>query len=105
VIGRFGVDPCSHRGVCPPRRHDFPARSIYSHFELSRFDGPRFPCRGSHPTHSNGEVQRIVKTSLGRMVKCWVPNIFLINPSLSHQPSLPVVVHIPLGQMVRYKGL
>jgi hypothetical protein len=43
---------------------------IYSHFELSRFDSPHFPRRGSHLTHSNGEVQRIVKTSSGRMVKC-----------------------------------
>jgi hypothetical protein len=66
----FGLNPRSHRGVRPPCRHGFPARDVYSHFDPSRFDGPRFPRRGSRPTHSNGEVQRIVKTSSGRMVKC-----------------------------------
>jgi hypothetical protein len=70
VPGCFGVDPHSHRGVCPSCRHGYSARGVYSHLELSRFDGPRFPRRGSRPTHSNGDVQKIVKTSLGRMVKC-----------------------------------
>jgi hypothetical protein len=67
VPRHFGVDPHSHRGVRPPRRHGFSARGVYSHFELSRFDDPHFPYRRSHPTRSNGEVQRIVKTFLGRM--------------------------------------
>jgi hypothetical protein len=70
VLGRFGVNPRSHRVVHPPCRHGFPTRSVYSHLELSHFDGPHFLRRGSHPTRSNGEVQRIVKTSSGRMVKC-----------------------------------
>jgi hypothetical protein len=70
VPGCFDVDPRSHRGVCPPRRHGFPARGVYSHFELSRFDGPCFPRHGSCLTRSNGEMQRIVKTSLGCMIKC-----------------------------------
>jgi hypothetical protein len=70
VTGPFGVDSRSHHGVRLPRRHDFPARSFYSHLELSRFDSPRFPHHGSRPTHSNGEVQRIVNTSSGRMVRC-----------------------------------
>jgi hypothetical protein len=77
----FDVDPRSLRGVRAPRRHGFPARGVYSHFEPSLFDGPCFLCRGSHPTHSNGEVQMIVKTSLGHMVKCWISMIFLTNPS------------------------
>jgi hypothetical protein len=81
VPGRFGVDSRSHCGVCPLHMHGFPARGVYSHFEPSRLDGTRFPCRGSHPTHSNGEVQRIVKTSSGRMVKCEIPKFFLTNPS------------------------
>jgi hypothetical protein len=81
VPGHFDVDPRSHRGLHPPRRHGFPDRGVYSHFEPSRFDGPRFPHCGSRPTHSNGEVQRIVKTSSGRMVKCWISKIFLTNPS------------------------
>jgi hypothetical protein len=54
----------------PPCRHGFPARGVYSHFELSRFDGPHFPNCSSRPIRSNGEVQRIAKTSSGRMVKC-----------------------------------
>jgi hypothetical protein len=60
----------------------FSARDVYSHFEPSHFDGPHFPRRGSRPTRSNGEVQRIVKTSSDRMVKCWIPNLFLTNPSI-----------------------
>jgi hypothetical protein len=86
--GCFGVDPHSHHGDCPPRRHGFPARGVYSHIELSRFDGPHFPHRGSCPTRSNGEVQRIVKTSSGRMVNCWIPKIFSLTLALSHRPSL-----------------
>jgi hypothetical protein len=81
VPGRFGDDPLFHRGVRPPHRHGFSARGVYSYFELSRFDGPLFPRHGSRPTCSNGEVQRIVKTSSGHMVKCWIPKIFSTNPN------------------------
>jgi hypothetical protein len=81
VHGRFGVDPHSHHGGRSPRRHSFPAGDVYSHFELSRLDGSRFPHYGSCLTRSNGEVQKIVKTSSSRMVKCWIPKIFLTNPS------------------------
>jgi hypothetical protein len=70
-----------------PRRHDFPARDIYSHFEPSRFDYPHLPHRGSCPTRSNGEMQMIVKTSLVHMVKCWIPKIFLTNPSTKPSTS------------------
>jgi hypothetical protein len=77
----FGVDPHSYCGVRPPCRHGFSARIVYSHIESSRFDSPHFPHRGSHPTHSNGEVQKIVKTSSSRMIKCWISKIFLTNPS------------------------
>jgi hypothetical protein len=66
----FGYGPRPHRGDHPPCRHGFSTRGAYSHFELSHFDSPRVPHRGSHPTHSNGEVQRIVKTFSRRMVKC-----------------------------------
>jgi hypothetical protein len=68
--GCFGVDPCSHCAVHPLHKHGFPARGVYSHFEPSHLDDPRFSHRGSRPTHSNGEVQRIVKTSSGCIVKC-----------------------------------
>jgi hypothetical protein len=70
VPRRFYVNPRFHRGVRPMRRHGFSARGVYSHFEPSCFDGPCFPRCGSCPTRSNGEIQRIVKTSSGRMVKC-----------------------------------
>jgi hypothetical protein len=59
--GCFDVDPRSHHGVRPPHRHGFPSRGVYSRFEPRRFDGPHFSHRGSCPTRSNGEVQRIVK--------------------------------------------
>jgi hypothetical protein len=81
VSGRFGVDPHSHHGVHLMRRYGFPARSVYSHFEQSRFDGSHFSNRGSCLTHSNGDVQRTVKTSSCHMVKCWIRKIFLTNPS------------------------
>jgi hypothetical protein len=77
----FGYGSRPHRGDRPPRRHGFPGRGAYSHFKPSHFDYPRFPCYGSHPTHSNDEVQRIVKTSSGHMIKCWILKIFLTNPS------------------------
>jgi hypothetical protein len=48
---------------------------------------PRFPRRGSRPTQPNGELKRIVKTSSGRMVKCWISKIYLTNPSM--EPSTP----------------
>jgi hypothetical protein len=87
VPGCFGVNPRSHRSVRPPCRHGFPARGVYSHFEPSRFDGPRFPRHGSRPTRSNGEVQKTVKTSSGHMVKCWIPMFYLTNPSTEPSTS------------------
>jgi hypothetical protein len=85
VPRHFDYDLRPHRSDRPPRRHGFPTRGAYSHFEPSRFDSPRFPRHGSRPTRSNGEVERIVKTSSDRMVKCWIPKIFLTN--LSTEPS------------------
>jgi hypothetical protein len=78
----FVFNPCSHRGARPPCRHGSPARGTHSHFEPSRFDSPHFLCRGSHPTRSNCEVHKTMVTYLGRMVKCWIPKIFLTNPSI-----------------------
>jgi hypothetical protein len=48
--------------------------------EGPHLDSPHFPHRGSRRTGSNGEVQKTVKTSSGRMVKCWIPKIYLTNP-------------------------
>jgi hypothetical protein len=77
----FGYGPRPHRGDRFPRRPGFPARGSFPHFELRHLDGRRFPRRGSRPTRPSGEVQRTVKTSSGLMVKCWIPKIYLTNPS------------------------
>jgi hypothetical protein len=78
---RFGYGPHPHRGDRFPRRPGFPAGGSFPHFEPRHLDGPRFPRRGSHPTRPCGKVQRTVKTSSGRMVKCWITKIYLTNPS------------------------
>jgi hypothetical protein len=84
---RFGYDPHPHCGDRFPRRPDFFSEGSYTHFEPRHLDGPHFPCRGSRPTRPNGEMERIVKTSSDRMVKCWIPKIYLTNPSM--EPSTP----------------
>jgi hypothetical protein len=71
--------PRSHRGNRFPRRHG-------SHFEPRHLDGLRFPSHDSHPTGSKGEVPKTVKTSSGCIVKCWIPKIYLTNPST--EPSI-----------------
>jgi hypothetical protein len=76
---RFGYGQRPHHGDCTPRRHGFPAGGSYTRFE----PGPHFPCRGSHPTGSKGEVQKTVKTSSSHMVNCWIPKIYLTKPSTS----------------------
>jgi regulator of replication initiation timing len=81
VPRRFGYGPHRHHGDRPPHWHEFLAGGSYTHFELRHLDGPYFPHSGSRPTHSNGDVQKIAKTSSGRMVKCWIPKIYLTNPS------------------------
>jgi hypothetical protein len=81
VPRHFGYDPCPHCGDHFPRRHGFPAGGSYTHFEPRHMDGPHFLHRDSHPTGSKGEVQKTVKTSSGCMVKCWIPKIYLTNPS------------------------
>jgi hypothetical protein len=82
---RFGYSPRTRRDDRFPRRPSFHARGSYTHFELRHLNGPRFPHRDSHPTRPSGEVQRTVKTSSGRMIKCWIPKIYLTN--FSTKPS------------------
>jgi hypothetical protein len=77
----FSYGPRPHRGDHFPHRPSFPAGGSFSHFELRHLDDPRFPHRGSRPTRPSGEVQKTVKTSSGRMVKCCIPKIYLTNPS------------------------
>jgi hypothetical protein len=81
VPRRFGYDPQPHRGDRFPRRPDFPAGGSYTHFEPRHLDGSYFSHCGSRPTWSSGEMQRTVKTFSGRMVKCWIPKIYLTNPT------------------------
>jgi hypothetical protein len=73
--------------VVVAHRLGFPAGGSYTHFELRHLDGPRFPRRGSCPTRPSGEVKRIVKTSSGRMVKCWIPKIYVTHPSTEPSTS------------------
>jgi hypothetical protein len=87
VPRRFGYGPRPHRGDRFPRRSGFPAGEAHTHFELRHLDDPHFPRRGSHPARPNCELERIAKTSSGRMVKCWIPKIYLTNPSM--EPSTP----------------
>jgi hypothetical protein len=77
----FGYDPRPHRGDHFPRRHGFLTGGSHTHFEPRHLDGPRFPHCGLRPTRPNGEVQRTVKTFSSRMLKCWIPKIYLTNPS------------------------
>jgi hypothetical protein len=59
----------------------------FTHLESRHLDGPCFPHHCSCPTRPNGEVERIVKTSSGRMVKCWIPKIYLTHPSTKPSTS------------------
>jgi hypothetical protein len=70
VPRRFGYGPRPQRGDCFSCRPGFPAGGFHTHFEPRHLDDPHFPHRGSCPTHSNDDVQKIVKTSSGRMVNC-----------------------------------
>jgi hypothetical protein len=67
---RLGYGPRPYRGDRTPRRPGFSAGEFHTCFEPRNLDDPRFPHRGSHPTRSNDDVQKIVKTSSGRIVKC-----------------------------------
>jgi hypothetical protein len=86
VPRHFGYNPRSHRGDRPPCRHGFPAGGAYTHLEPRHLDSPHFPNHGPRSTRSNGEVQKTVKTSLGLMVKCWIPKFYPTNPST--EPSI-----------------
>jgi hypothetical protein len=70
VPRRFGYDPRPYRGDRFPCRSGFPAGEAHTHFEPRHLDDPCFLCWGLCPTQPNGELQRIVKTPSGHMVKC-----------------------------------
>jgi hypothetical protein len=88
VPRRFGYGPCPHRSDRFSHRPGFLAGGAHTHLEPRHLDNPHFPHYDSRPTRPNGELERIVKTSSGRMVKCWIPKIYLTHPALSHQPLL-----------------
>jgi hypothetical protein len=81
VAKRFGYGTRPHRGDHFSCRSVFPTRGFYTHFEPRHLDSPRFLHHGSCSTWPSGEVQRTVKTSFGRMVKCWISKIYLTNPN------------------------
>jgi hypothetical protein len=81
VPKRFSYDTRPYRGDHFPHMPGFPAGGSYTHFEPRHLDDPRFLCRGSRPTESNGEVLKTVKTFNGRMVKCWISKIYLTKPN------------------------
>jgi hypothetical protein len=83
----FDYGPHPHRGDRFLRRPDFSAGGSFPHFEPRHLDGPHFLRHGLRPTRPSGEVQRTMKTSSGHMVKCWIPKIYLTNPST--EPSTP----------------
>jgi hypothetical protein len=70
VPKHFGHGPRPHRGDRFPRRPGVPVVGAHTHFEPRHLDGPHFSRRGSCPTQPNGELQRIVKTPPGCLVKC-----------------------------------
>jgi hypothetical protein len=84
---RLCYGPRPHRGDRFPHRPGFLTGGSFPHFQSRHLDGPRFPRRGSRPTRPSGEVQRTVKTSSGRMVKCWISKIYLTNPSTEPSTS------------------
>jgi hypothetical protein len=81
VPRRFGYNPRPHHGDHFPRRLGVPAGGSHTHPEARDLDGAHFPHRDLRPTGSNGEVQRTVKISSSRMVKCSIAKIYLTNRS------------------------
>jgi hypothetical protein len=87
VPRRFGYGPHPYRGDHFPCRHVFLTEWSHTHFEPRHLDSLYFPHHGSCPTRPNSEVQRTVKTSSDRMVDCWIPKIYLTNPSIEPSTS------------------
>jgi hypothetical protein len=107
----FYYGPRPHRGDRFLRRPGFPAGGSYSHFNPRHLNGPHFSHGGSCPTRPSGKMQRIVKTSSGRMVKSWIPKIYLTNPSTESStfsrcdiPSVNVAATVPKRCLTMYFG-
>jgi hypothetical protein len=87
VPRRFGYGPDFHRDDRFPCRTSFPTGGSHTHFELRHLDGPHFSHHGSRLTQSSDVVQKTMKTSSRRMVKCWITKIYLTNPSTEPSTS------------------
>jgi hypothetical protein len=96
VPRHFGYGPHPHHGDHFPRRPDFSTGASHTHFEPRHLDSPRFPHHGSRPTGPSGEVLKTVKASSGRMIKCWIPTIYLTNPN-----NEPITLSRPMKVMDR----
>jgi hypothetical protein len=88
VPRHFGYGPHPHRGDRFPRRHGFPARESYTHFEPRHLDGPRFPVVVHVPL-----IQRVWCKRLWRPPHvAWLSGGFVrfisLTPALSHRPLL-----------------
>jgi hypothetical protein len=70
VPRHFGYGPRPHRRDHFSARPNIPTGGSFTHFQAKHLDGPHFPHCGSHPTSSKAKVQKAVKTSSGRMLKC-----------------------------------
>jgi hypothetical protein len=86
VSRRFGY------GSRPHRDDRFPRGPVFLLEGLTLTLSPdtwtvHISLRGSRPTGSNDEVLKTVKTSSGRMVKCWIPKIYLTNPNTEPSTS------------------
>jgi hypothetical protein len=82
VPRRFDYSPRFHHGDHFPCRSSFSAGGSHTHFEPRHLDGPRSSHHGSRPIRSSDVVQNTVKTFSGHMIKCWIPKIYLTNPSI-----------------------
>jgi hypothetical protein len=69
VPRRFGYDPCPHRGDYLSCMPNFPAGGFYTYSEHIHLDDSCFLHCDSCPTGSKTELQKIMKTSSGCMVK------------------------------------
>jgi hypothetical protein len=87
VPRHFGYGARTHHGDRFSYRPKFPDGGSYFQFEPRNMDGPRYPHRGSRPTSSKTDVQKTVKTLSGRKVQCWIPKIYLTNPSTEPSTS------------------
>ena len=85
----FSFDPRSlHHGDQYMCRHRYPSDGFYSHHEPRCFDRPCLPHCGSCSPRSSDDVHVATLTSSCCMVKCWIPKVYLTNPTTKPSISL-----------------